>query len=246
MGEQAQYSFLFADLSGFTALTEAHGDEEAADLVGEFVAEVRALLPEHQAEEIKCIGDAVMIRCDDAAQAVRLGVRIVTVIGDRHGFPMVRVGIDTGSAAERDGDWFGATVNLAARVAGAAVGGEVLITEATRIAADAPDGIHFMERGRRALKNLTEPVQLIAAMTEGEVSARRAADRPGVPDGRRPEPFRGGVAPRRNRLLLLFARLRSGIRQRSRPLRQRPQLRRPQPEGSRWLRSLSRSRGLAR
>lgn len=169
--EQAQHSFLFADLSGFTALTEAHGDEEAADLVGEFVADVRALLPEHEAVEIKCIGDAVMIRCDDAAKAVRLGVRIVTVIGDRHGFPMVRVGIGTGSAAERDGDWFGGTVNLAARVAGAAVGGEVLITEATRVAAEALDGIHLLERGRRTLKNLTEPVQLFAAMTEGEVSA---------------------------------------------------------------------------
>lgn len=47
-----------------------------------------------------------------------------------------RVGIDTGSAAERDGDWFGATVNLAARVTGAAGDGEVLITEATRRGAD--------------------------------------------------------------------------------------------------------------
>jgi adenylate cyclase len=168
--EKAHHSFLFADLSGFTALTEAHGDEEAADLVGEFVAEVRTLLPEHQAEEVKCIGDAVMIRCEDAAHAVRLGVRIVTVIGDRHGFPMVRVGIDTGTAAERGGDWFGATVNLAAHVAAAAVGGEVLITEATRAAAEPPSEIHLAERGRRSLKNLSEPVQLYAAVAEGEVS----------------------------------------------------------------------------
>lgn len=164
------HSFLFADLSGFTALTEAHGDEEAADLVEEFVAEVRTLLPRHQAEEVKCIGDAVMIRCEDAAQAVRLGVSIVAVIGDRHGFPMVRVGIDTGSAAERNGDWFGATVNLAARVAGAAADGEVLLTEATRAAAQPLSEIHLVERGRRTLKNLSEPVQLYAAMTEGEVS----------------------------------------------------------------------------
>lgn len=169
--QKARHSFLFADLSGFTALTEAHGDEEAADLVGEFVAEVRALLPEYEAEEIKCIGDAVMIRCEEAAQAVRLGVRIVSVIGDRHGFPMVRVGIDTGPAAERDGDWFGATVNLAARVAGAAAGGEVLLTEATRAAAAPLGEIHFAERGRRSLKNLSGPVQLFAAIGEGEISA---------------------------------------------------------------------------
>ena len=158
--EKARHSFLFADLSGFTALTEAHGDEEAADLVQAFVAEVRTLLPEYRAEEVKCIGDAVMIRCDDAAHAVQLGVRIVTVIGDRHGFPMVRVGIDTGSAAQRGGDWFGATVNLAARVAAAAVGGEVLLTEATRAAAEPLSEIRLAERGRRTFKNLSEPVQL--------------------------------------------------------------------------------------
>jgi adenylate cyclase len=173
VGDQApkQHSFLFADLSGFTVLTEVHGDEEAADLVEEFVAEVRALLPEHRAEEVKCIGDAVMIRCDDATQAVRLGVRIVTEIGERHGFPMVRVGINTGSAVERAGDWFGATVNLAARVAGAAVGGEALITEATRTSAEPLEQVRVVERGRRMLKNLAEPVRLYAATAEGELAS---------------------------------------------------------------------------
>jgi hypothetical protein len=101
------HTFLFADLAGFTAMTEAHGDEEAADLAGEFCRAVRALLADHRAEEVKTIGDAMMIRAEDPSQAVELGLRIVEEVGAQHGFPAVRVGINTGPAVERDGDWFG-------------------------------------------------------------------------------------------------------------------------------------------
>src|SRR4029453_932427 len=75
--EPAVQTFLFADLSGFTALTEAHGDEQAADLVGGFCVAVRQLLADHQAQEVKTIGDALMLRSADAAAAIRLGLCIV-------------------------------------------------------------------------------------------------------------------------------------------------------------------------
>jgi adenylate cyclase len=96
-------TFLFADLSGFTALTEAHGDEQAADLVGEFCVAVRQLLAAHQAQELKTIGDALMLRTADAAAAIRLRLCIVHDVGARHGFPLVRVGMHTGPAVERRG-----------------------------------------------------------------------------------------------------------------------------------------------
>jgi class 3 adenylate cyclase len=118
--ELAVQTFLFADLSGFTALTEAHGDEQAADLVGGFCVAVRQLLAAHQAQEVKTIGDALMLRTADTGAAIRLGLCIVHDVGARHGFPLVRVGMHTGPAVERGGDWFGATVNLAARVSAAA------------------------------------------------------------------------------------------------------------------------------
>jgi class 3 adenylate cyclase len=126
--EPAVQTFLFADLSGFTALTEAHGDEQAADLVGGFCVAVRRLLTAHHAFEVKTIGEALMLRTGDAA-AIRLGLCIVHDVGAQHGFPLVRVGMHTGPAVEREGDWFGATVNLAARVSAAASGGEALLTE---------------------------------------------------------------------------------------------------------------------
>ena len=168
-------SFLFADLAGFTALTEAMGDEEAADLVGDFCAAVRELLPEHGAEEIKSIGDALMIRTEHAGDAIRLGLRIVNEIGGRNFFPTVRVGMDTGQAVEREGDWFGATVNTAARVSGVAAGGEVLLTEPTRHAAGTVEGVELREHGRRSLRNISEPVLLFEAVQEGET------DRAGLP-----------------------------------------------------------------
>jgi adenylate cyclase len=168
--ELAVQTFLFADLSGFTALTEAHGDEQAADLVGGFCVAVRRLLAKHQAHEVKTIGDALMIRVGDAAAAIRLGLRIVHDVGAQHGFPLVRVGMHTGPAVQRERDWFGATVNLAARISGAASGGEALLTAATKAAAGQVAGVELRERGRWAFRNVGEPVLVYAALRQGSRS----------------------------------------------------------------------------
>jgi adenylate cyclase len=166
-GHARDHTFLFADLAGFTALTEAMGDEDAAGLVAGFSDAVAVLLPEHGAEQIKAIGDALLIRADSADQAVALGVRIVGDVGGRHYFPAVRAGMHTGPAVERDGDWFGHTVNIAARVSAEASGGDVLLTDATRTAAGAVERIQFRERGRRQLRNIAEPLLLFSAVREG-------------------------------------------------------------------------------
>src|SRR6187200_791799 len=130
-------TFMFADIAGFTALTEAHGDEEAADLVADFCGAVKSELPSYGGAHLKTIGDALMLRVPDPAQAIQLGLRITHELMSTHGAPAVRVGLHHGTAVERDGDYFGAAVNLAARVSAVAVGGEVLLTGAT--AALAPD-----------------------------------------------------------------------------------------------------------
>ena len=157
---QAQ-TFVFADLAGYTALTEAHGDEHAAEVVGDFCRSVRALLENHGAHEVKSIGDAVLLHTTDAAAAVHIGMHIVDETGSRHGFPTVRVGVHTGQAVERDGDWFGSAVNLAARVVAAASEREVLVTAATRdAAAESLPELQFVSAGVRRLKNVATPVEL--------------------------------------------------------------------------------------
>ncbi|HSO99327.1 MAG TPA: adenylate/guanylate cyclase domain-containing protein [Solirubrobacteraceae bacterium] len=62
------HTFFFADLAGYTALTEAMGDSDAADLAHQFYSATSALVAEHGAEQIKMIGDAVLVRTDDAAR----------------------------------------------------------------------------------------------------------------------------------------------------------------------------------
>jgi adenylate cyclase len=99
---------VFADIAGFTALTEAHGDHDAAALVADFCRSVRAELPASGGTEVKTIGDAVMLTIPDPAAAIRLGLRITHELMRGHGAPAVRVGLHHGPAIERDGDYFGA------------------------------------------------------------------------------------------------------------------------------------------
>ena len=78
-GDQIETStFVFADLAGFTALTEAHGDSTASRIAADFVTSVRRILTDYDAEEVKTIGDEVMIRAADPKTAVRIGLRSST------------------------------------------------------------------------------------------------------------------------------------------------------------------------
>ena len=161
-------TFLFADIAGFTALTEAHGDEEAAELVADFCARVKDELAEYGGTQIKTIGDAVMLRVAEPEQAVLLGLRVAHDVLSGSGAPAVRVGLHHGPAIEREGDYFGAAVNLAARVSAAATGGEVLMTAHTAALAPEIPGVLYESRGRQTLRNVREPVELIAAVREGQ------------------------------------------------------------------------------
>jgi adenylate cyclase len=160
-------TFIFADLAGYTALTEAHGDEHAADAAEAFCQRARALLSEYGGEEVKTIGDAVLIRALSAEQAIRLAARLVEDSGREDRSLHVRVGMHTGTAVRRGADWFGAAVNVASRVADAARSGEVLLSDATRDAAEqARLPWQLRSRGRRQLKNVRDPVELFLLVTK--------------------------------------------------------------------------------
>jgi adenylate cyclase len=171
--EPSSATFLFADIAGFTALTETHGDEQAAIVVQRFCDAVTSELPAFGATHVKTIGDAVMLHIPDPAQAVLLGLRIALDLlrGDRA--PAVRVGLHHGPAIERDGDYFGATVNLAARVSAAATAGEVLLSGQTAALARNVEGVRYESRGTAELRNVREPVELIAAYRQGQTRLHR-------------------------------------------------------------------------
>lgn len=166
MPSEENHSFLFADLAGFTALTEAHGDRAAAEIAEQFVGSVKSLLPGERAQVVKTIGDEVMVRTETAADAVELGRRIVGELA-RHRSPPVRVGVHSGPALCIEGDWFGATVNVASRVAKAARPGEVLVTAATRTELGPRLSNDLVVRGERRFKGVRDPVSLFTAARVG-------------------------------------------------------------------------------
>jgi adenylate cyclase len=163
---------MFADIAGFTALTEAHGDEEAVALVTQFADAVGEQLPPGAAH-VKTIGDALMLRVPDPAEAILLGVRITDGPLGVHGAPAVRVGLHHGPAIERDGDYFGATVNVASRVSAVAAGGEVLLTGQTAALVPDLEGVLYESRGRHTLRNVREQVELFAALPLGKTGRGR-------------------------------------------------------------------------
>jgi adenylate cyclase len=179
----SHHTFIFSDLVGFTALTEANGDDRAAELALDFYSRVRTMLAEHRAEEVKTIGDAMMLRCDDPADAVHLGLRMVSSLEAVPGFPPVRVGMHSGPAVSRDGDWYGATVNVAARLCAAAGGGEVLVGESTLKAAGRMRKVRLADRQLHWLKNVKEPIPAHRA-SERPCPSRSAILRPFLPGAR--------------------------------------------------------------
>jgi adenylate cyclase len=168
VSRDAEATFLFADIAGFTALTEAHGDEQAVELVEEFANAVQAELPRVAGEYVKAVGDALMLRVPDPADSVRLGLWITRNAMSGHHAPSVRVGGNYGSAVERNGDYFGSTINVAARVSALAAGGELLVTGHTAALAPDLEGVLYESRGRQVLRNVAEPVEIFAVVRMDE------------------------------------------------------------------------------
>jgi len=147
----------FADLAGYTRLTEEQGEEEAVGAVERFVEAVEHTLPE-DARVIKTIGDEVMIVASDPAALVDWAV----AFQERHAArPLPRIGMHYGATIYRDGDYYGREVNLAARVAARSAGGEVIVT---RPLVDL-SGRHleFERIGEVRLKGFTAPTELYLA-----------------------------------------------------------------------------------
>ena len=82
----------------------------------------------------------------------------------------MRVGLHHGTAIERDGDYFGSAVNLAARVSAEASSGEVLLTGATAALVPGVEGVLYESRGRYTLRNVSEPIELFAALPVEQVA----------------------------------------------------------------------------
>ena len=151
-------TFVFADLVGYTALTEEHGDEAAARVAREFRRTMCALSREHGAWQIKSMGDGVMIWSPDAGHAMALAAHTVDESDPAQDLLPVHVGVHTGPAVMRGCDWYGAAVNVAARLATEAEPNEALVSAATRDAARGADAPMLSGRRELTLRGVARPV----------------------------------------------------------------------------------------
>jgi adenylate cyclase len=151
----------FVDLSGFTSLTQALGDEAAADAAARLAELAFESTARVDGSIVKLAGDGVMLKFADPSDGLGCCLDLVgsSTLAD---LPSMHAGLAYGPVVERDGDCFGNTVNLAARISGHAEPGEVLVSGPLREAVD-PTRFVWDELGAVTLKGVNEPEPLFRA-----------------------------------------------------------------------------------
>jgi adenylate cyclase len=177
-GTLPNQTFVFADIVGFTAVTEHEGDARALELASTLATAAALIAADTGAQLVKCIGDAVMLCVDDARIGLAVALRLERDLARIPGFPLLHVGVHTGPALHADGDWFGHTVNIAARVTNSAEAGEVLCTESTVAGCQESFGLAFTPHGPREFKNASAPVAVYTVTQTRTRFVRRTAATP--------------------------------------------------------------------
>jgi adenylate cyclase len=156
---QFERAILFVDLSSFTPLTEAMGDDAAAHVVHRFSDLVREATAHCGGQVVKQIGDEFMLVFPDGRTAVRCGLQIRAAANAESRFPALRIGAHVGPVLYREGDFVGSNVNIASRVTSAAARNQFVVTAA--VAAQIGDlVVETTALGPRVLKGLSEPMDL--------------------------------------------------------------------------------------
>jgi class 3 adenylate cyclase len=155
----------FLDITGYTRLTEEHGDTAAVDLANQLSDLVRRTANENGGRPVKWLGDGVMFVFKDPGPGVMAALEMVEGV-ETSGLPPAHVGIHAGPVVFEGGDYFGRTVNIAARIGEYARPGEVVVS---RQVVDASEGMtaSFTEIGPVELKGVSEPLRLYVARKAG-------------------------------------------------------------------------------
>ena len=151
----------FLDITGYTRLTQERGDDVAVGLATKVARLVERTSIGYGGRPVKWLGDGVMLYFDDPGPAVRAALEMVEGLASA-GLPHAHVGLHTGPVLYQEGDYFGQTVNLTARIADFARVDEVLVTQAVADASK-EDGIAFVDVGDVELKGVSGTVHLLRA-----------------------------------------------------------------------------------
>ena len=151
--------FLIADLSGYTALTEAHGNISAAQIVKRYVEIVQECLRK-DSQLVETVGDEVLIVGNDAPNLIQLGLHLREKVEKEPNFPAVHIGIHAGYVLQQEGKYFGSAVNVASRTAAHARAGQILCTDSIIELINDAETISYQPLGEVHFKNIVEPIFL--------------------------------------------------------------------------------------
>jgi adenylate cyclase len=152
----------FLDLTGYTRLAEERGDEAAAELASDLASVVQDTATTHGGRPVKWLGDGVMFHFNDPGGAIRSGLELVEETERATSMP-ARIGINAGAVIVQEGDYFGRTVNVAARIADYARPHEVLVSDEAKKSAGVAD-VDFELVGDVPLKGVAKAVRLHRAL----------------------------------------------------------------------------------
>ena len=156
---------VFADLSGYTKLTEESGDEVAAQVSLKLAELVNEIASRHRGVVVKMLGDGVHFHFKDPHDAVMASLEIVERV-EPAGLPPAHIGVNAGPMIYDEGDYFGRTVNIAARIASQAGPAQVFVGE-DALPHVTPSEFRLVEVGAFELKGIAKPLILYEAIRDG-------------------------------------------------------------------------------
>ena len=175
----------FADMVGFTAISQQLDEHELAHTVDRFESVAYDTIAANAGRVVKMIGDEVMYVTDEASSGALIAVTLAEVYGDDEAMPDVRVGLAMGPVLAREGDYFGPTVNRASRIVNIAYAGSAVVSDEIHEALEGDDRFGWKALRPRRLKGigwtplwvLTRPGEGSSRSTLNEEVARRVRAR---------------------------------------------------------------------
>ncbi len=162
-------TFLFTDIEGSTKLLRELGRDLYRERFSAHAHVIRKAVERHGGRIVDSTGDAFFIAFPFASGAVEAAVEAQRALAADPSLPRVRMGVHTGEASESDGAYIGVAVHRAARVAAAAHGGQVLLSNATAgvVADELPDDVGLRDLGLQPLKDIAQPARLFQLEIDG-------------------------------------------------------------------------------
>lgn len=177
MSENQEFysNFLIADLSGYTALTEAHGSYSAASIVTRFLELVNDAL-KSDVKLIENIGDEVLIISSNAKNLLETALKLSDLVESELYFPSIHVGLHGGKVTENKGRFFGTPLNLTSRIASFSRGGQILCTKEIKKESEEIERIQFQTLGEKRFKNISNPVEIFEVIPENRINDSKILD----------------------------------------------------------------------